>query len=191
MPHINLPRGFPGITAGFNYRPETASPMRELAQVLLQAPSPLSRGERELIAAYVSSLNCCHFCRASHSAAAARHLGDTALVERVIANFRTAPISPKLKALLVIATKVQQDGKLVTEDDIQAARKAGAIDLEIHDTVLITAAFCMFTRYVDGLGTWQPNNPAVYQQIGKRLAEEGYARPTVREPILSDEEPVR
>ena len=188
MPHIQLPEGFPGITAGYNYRSETATPMRELAQILLYGPSSLSRGERELIAAYVSELNDCRFCRASHSAAAAHHLGDASLVERVIADFKTAPISPKLKALLVIAQKVQQDGKLVTQLEIRAARAAGATDLEIHDTVLIAAAFCMFARYVDGLDTWQPDDPEVYAQIGKRLADEGYSRPAVREPLLVAEE---
>jgi uncharacterized peroxidase-related enzyme len=188
MPHIQLPEGFPGITAGYNYRPETASPMRELAQVLLHGPSSLSRGERELIAAYVSVLNDCHFCRASHSAAAARHLGDASLVQRVMADFKSAPISPKIKALLTIAEKVQQDGKLVTAVEIRAARAAGATDLEIHDTVLITAAFCMYARYVDGLDTWQPDDPEVYAQIGRRLADEGYSRPTVREPFPVAEE---
>src|SRR3954463_7556288 len=74
MPHIALPEGLPGITSGFAFRPETAKPMRELAEVLLRGPNTLTSGEREMIAAYVSSRNDCHFCQASHSAAAAHHL---------------------------------------------------------------------------------------------------------------------
>ena len=85
----------------------------------------------------------------------------------------SAPISPKLKALLAIAGKVQQDGKLVTAADVDAARNQGATDMEIHDTVLIAAAFCMYNRYVDGLGTWQPSDPDMYAQMGKHLAERG------------------
>jgi uncharacterized peroxidase-related enzyme len=183
MPHIDLPEGFPGISAGFTFRPETAKPMRELAHVLLHDANSLTPGERELIATYVSSRNECHFCQSSHAAAAAAHLGDASLVEHVKTDFLSAPVSPKLKALLAIAGKVQQDGKLVTAADVEAARAQGATDLEIHDTVLIAAAFCMFNRYVDGLGTWQPHAPEMYARMGRHLADEGYIAPTIRQPV--------
>jgi uncharacterized peroxidase-related enzyme len=186
MSHIDLPAGMPGISAGFTFRPETAKPMRELAHVLLHLPNSLTPGERELIASHVSSRNNCHFCYASHSAAAACHLGDSALVEKVRVDYETAPISPKLKALLTIAGKVQQDGKLVTAADVEAARKEGATDIEIHDTVLIAAAFSMFNRYVDGLDTWQPHNPAMYAQMGRHLVEQGYTQPSIRQPIAAE-----
>ncbi|MGA7242825.1 MAG: peroxidase-related enzyme [Terracidiphilus sp.] len=185
MPHINLPDGLPGISAGFAFRPETAKPMRELAHILLHEPSSLSPGERELIATFVSSRNCTTFCALSHGAAAANHLGDASVVEMVKSDFLSAPISAKLKALLVIAGKVQQDGKLVTESDVLAARTLGATDLEIHDTVLIAAAFSMYNRYVDGLDTVQPTNPDMYAQMGKHLAEEGYTKPSIRQPVGS------
>jgi uncharacterized peroxidase-related enzyme len=183
MSHIDLPEGLPGISAGFAYRPETAKPMRELAHILLHQPGTLAPGERELIAALVSSRNRTYFCEASHGAAATAHLGDPSIVEQVKRDFYTAPVSPRLKALLVIASKVQQDGKLVTQGDVDAARNLGATDLEIHDTVLIAAAFCMYNRYVDGLGTWQPRNPDMYAQMGQHLAEEGYTTPSIRPPV--------
>jgi uncharacterized peroxidase-related enzyme len=183
MPHIDLPEGFPGISAGFTFRPETAKPMRQLAHILLHEPNSLTPGERELIATYVSSRNNCHFCQASHSAAAASHLGDNFVVDQVKRDFLSAPISDKLKALLVIAGNVQQDGKLVTAADVQAARNQGATDLEIHDTVLIAAAFSMFNRYVDGLGTWQPTDPEMYAQMGRHLASEGYNAPSIKQPL--------
>ena len=186
MPHIDLPEGYPGISAGFTYRPETAKPMRELAHVLLHEPNSLTPGERELIATYVSSQNNCHFCQSSHAAAATCHLGDGAVVEQVKADFMTAPVSPKLKALLAIAGKVRQDGKLVTRGDVEAARKQGATDVEIHDTVLIAAAFSMFNRYVDGLGTWQPRDEAMYARMGRHLADEGYDEPSIRQPVVAD-----
>ena len=185
MPHIDLPEGYPGISAGFNYRPETAKPMRELADILLHQPNSLTPGERELIATYVSSRNCTTFCVLSHGAAATSHLGDSSVVEKVKSNFLAAPISTKLKALLTIAGKVQQDGKLVTEADVKAARALGATDLEIHDTVLIAAAFSMYNRYVDGLSTVQPTDPGMYAQMGKHLAEEGYIKPSIRQPITA------
>jgi len=184
MPHISLPEGMPGISAGFGFRPETAGPMRELANFLLHEPNSLSPGERELIASHVSARNHCHFCYSSHAAVASAHLGDATIVEKVEADLSTAPISSKLKALLTIAGKVQLDGKLVTSADVEAARKEGATDLEIHDTVLIAAAFSMYNRYVDGLGTWQPDNPEMYAQMGEQLAKNGYTRPTIETPDL-------
>jgi uncharacterized peroxidase-related enzyme len=185
MPHIDLPEGLPGISAGFAFRPETAKPMRQLAHVLLHDENSLTPGERELIATYVSSRNDCHFCQSSHGAAAACHLGDPSVVEQVRSNFLSAPVSPKLKALLAIAGKVQQDGKLVTRADVEAARAQGATDLEIHDTVLIAAAFCMYNRYVDGLGTWQPRDAEMYARMGRHLADEGYLAPSIRKPVAT------
>ena len=175
MPHIRVSEKLPGIRSLFAFRPETATPMSELAEVLLHQPGTLSPGERELIATYVSSRNCTHFCHSVHGAIAAAHLGgDEALVKQVKTDFTQAAISPKLKALLVIAGKVQQDGKLVTAADVQSARSQGATDLEIHDTVLIAAAFCMYNRYVDGLGTDQPDDEALYRERGRRVARDGY-----------------
>jgi uncharacterized peroxidase-related enzyme len=180
MPHIALEQGVPGIVSAFQFRPETAKPMRELAEILLRGPSSLSSAERETIAAYVSSRNECRFCQLSHSAAAAEHLGGEdahyALVDAVKADLESAAITPRLKALLRIAGKVQLGGKQVTVNDIAAARAQGATDLEIHDTVLIAAAFSMYNRYVDGLATFQPEDPASYRPMGKRMAHEGYVR---------------
>ena len=175
MPHIALPEGLPGITAGFAFRPETAKPMRELAEVLLRGPSTLTSGERELIATYVSTKNDCYFCQTSHGAAAAAHLGGKHdLVNHAKVNPEAAEISGKLKALLNIAGKVQTSGKQVTPDDVARARQHGATDKEIHDTVLIAAAFCMYNRYVDGLATWQPHDDQMYRERGQKVAREGY-----------------
>jgi uncharacterized peroxidase-related enzyme len=149
--------------------------MNDLVETLLCGPHTLTLGERELIATYVSSLNDCHYCQSIHGAIAAAHLnGDEELVKRVKADFRHAAISEKLKALLAIAAKVQKGGKNVTAEDISDARGEGATDLEIHDTVLIAAAFCMFNRYVEGLGTTQPRDEALYRERGKQVAREGY-----------------
>ena len=179
MPHIDLPVGVPGIRSAFEFRPETAKPLCDLAEVLLRGESTLSRGERELIAAYVSNLNECAFCQASHSAFAAVQLeGGMDLVDEVKLDPAAAPISDKLRALLAIAAKVREDGRSVTAGDVAAARREGATDIEIHDTVLIAAAFCMFNRYVDGLATWAPTDPAVYEERARLLVENGYVAPS-------------
>jgi uncharacterized peroxidase-related enzyme len=175
MPHIALTEGLPGIRGAMAFRPETAKPLNELVEILMCGPHTLSPGERELIATYVSSLNDCYYCQTIHGAIAAAHLdGDEELVKRVKADFQHADISGKMKALLMIAAKVQRGGKNVTGEDIAHARGEGATDLEIHDTVLISAAFCMYNRYVDGLGTTQPRDEALYRERGKQVAREGY-----------------
>ena len=177
MPHIKLAEDMPGITAGFDFRPETAKPMRELAHILLHTSgnAGFSSAERELLAAFVSYRNTCHFCHTSHGAAAT-HLsgGDESLLQAVCDDYRSAPVSPKFKTLLAIAEQVQIDGKQVTGDLVREARAEGATDLDIHDTVLIAAAFCMYNRYVDGLATWQPRDPSTYAEMGRRMAEQGY-----------------
>lgn len=174
MPHITLP-DLPGIRGPMAFRPETAKPLNELVEVLLRGPNTLTPGERELIATVVSSRNNCHYCQSIHGAIAAAHLdGNEELVRCVKKDFNSAEISPKMKALLNIAGKVQQDGKKVTEQDVEQARREGATDLEIHDTVLIAAAFCMYNRYVDGLATVQPQDPSLYRERGKLVAREGY-----------------
>ncbi len=177
MPHIALPAEYPGVRSLFMYSPATAKPPNDLVQTLLHDPatSTLTPGERELIATYTSSLNECTYCANTHGAIAKYQLGgDGNVVEAVRANPATAPITPKLKALLNLAAKVQVSGKNVTPTDIQQAREQGATDKEIHDAVLIAATFCLFNRYVDGLATWAPEDPPVYDAIGKQRASEGY-----------------
>ena len=179
MPHINLPTEFPGIRSLFMFRPETAAPLNALVQAMLHNPHPtLSAGERELIATYVSRLNTCKHCCNIHGAIAQHQLGNNAdIVQQVLADPETAPISNKMKALLKIAAKVQSGGKNVLPQDIERARNEGATDIEIHDAVLIAAAFCMYNRYVDGLATWQPDDPALYDKMGEQRAREGYLTP--------------
>jgi uncharacterized peroxidase-related enzyme len=181
MAHIQLPEGIPGIVGPMAFSPQTAKPMNELADILLRGQNSLAPAERELIATYVSSQNDCYFCQHAHGAVAAYRLGgDEKLIDAVKANFQSAPISDKLKALLGIAGSVQKGGKQVTGEQIARARSEGATDKEIHDTVLIAAAFCMYNRYVDGLATWAPTNPETYRENGKRLADHGYAASTAR-----------
>ena len=186
MAHIKVPDNLPGILGPMAISPETTKALRELAEVLLRGPNTLTPGEREIIATYVSTQNDCCFCQLSHGAAAAEHLGGNyELIDRIKQNFGTAEISEKLRALLAIAGKVQKGDKHVTGEDVERARQQGAIDKEIHDTVLIAAAFCMYNRYVDGLGTWQPTDPKAYREMGRSMADVGYLKPN-RDALNSD-----
>ena len=180
MPHIALNSAEPGIRGLLRYRPGTARPLSELTEVLPRGPRTLTRGERELIAAYVSALTDCRSCSSSHSACAAAQLpGGMTLVEQVRADPGSAPVPAKLKALLTIASAVRDSGRAVTAGQVAEARAAGATDLEIHDTVLIAAVFCMFNRYVDGLATTAPDDPARYAAGAQHLVVHGYMAPPV------------
>lgn len=173
---IALDEQRPGINALLAFRPQTAAPLNALADTILRGPSPLTPGERETIAAYVSRRNACVFCCETHAASARAHLKeDATAVDAILEDLRLAPIGEKLRALLTIAGRVAEGGLNVREEDIERARAAGADDVAIHDTVLVAAAFCMYNRYVDGLGTWAPpaGSPG-YVAVGERLAAEGY-----------------
>ena len=176
MAHIDLKNDLPGIRGLMAYSPDTEKPLNMLAEILLHSDdNTLSRGDREMIGAYVSSLNDCFFCQNVHGALAQHYFQcDMPFIDNIKRDPIAAPISDKLKALLAIAGSVQKGGKYVTTEQILHAKSIGATDKEIHDTVLIAAAFCMFNRYVDGLGTWAPQDRQIYVERAKIRAEEGY-----------------
>ena len=176
MPHIALEEHLPGITGLLEYRRDSAEPIRELTQFLLRGPNTLSIGERELIATVGSHGNQCEFCTTAHAAAADLIFGERETSVCVRLNIESAPIGEKTKALLHIARLVQQGGKAVTSAAIGRARDAGATDVEIHDTVLIAALFCLYNRYVDGLATMTPTSPEFYAKLADRIVNHGYTR---------------
>jgi uncharacterized peroxidase-related enzyme len=174
MPHIPLDENLPGITGILNYRQDTALPIRQLTQILLRGESTLTEGERELIATVVSQGNECKFCTAAHTAAANALLGERETAEKVKQDPHNAPVSEKMKHLLEIARKVQTDARTVSAELVSKAKHAGATDLEIHDTVLIAALFCLYNKYVDGLASVTPTEPAFYDRLGNILKTSGY-----------------
>jgi uncharacterized peroxidase-related enzyme len=186
MPHINVDQNLPGIRALMAFSPETAAPMGELANLLLRSNEGLSMADRELIATYVSHLNDCFYCQHSHGAIVTCYLNDNnELVDEVIKDLDHAPVSDKLRALLSIAGSVQKGGKNVTTEQVEAAKKFGATDKDIHDTVLIAAAFCMFNRYVDGLASDTPSDLSSYPLRARQIAEKGYGN-----HIFTNKQPV-
>jgi uncharacterized peroxidase-related enzyme len=179
MTYIKTDIPAPGIVELLFYKGPTGKALANLADTILLGPSPLTSGERETIAAYVSMLNNCEFCHESHSASVNAHLQDNG---KTIACLRkdvsTVPTTEKMKKLLAIAGLVQKGGKSVTPSAIEEAKNTGATDEEIHDTVLVAAAFCMYNRYVDGLGTNLPASKDEYGDMGVRMSK-GYKYPPV------------
>lgn len=189
MPHIGLPPEKPGIVALATYRPDVYSRLASLADLLLHQEHPessLSLGERELIATYVSSLNQCNYCEAAHGSIVAVHLGDSKVVEHVKLDFESSDASPKMKSLLRIAGMVKRSGNDVSSDAVENAKREGASDMDIHDTVLITAMFCMYNRYVDGLKTEMPQDMAAFAWRGAVMAKNGYLGTSTPSEIINN-----
>jgi uncharacterized peroxidase-related enzyme len=189
MPHIPLDENLPGITGLLNYRQDTALPIRQLTQILLRGESTLSEGERELIATVTSFGNQCKFCTAAHSAAADALLGERATAEMVKHDPEHAPVSYKMKQLLEVARRVQADARTVSPELVAKARAAGATDMELHDTVLIAALFCLYNKYVDGLASVTPTEPAFYDRLANILKNSGYLPSANRYAGLNENSP--
>jgi uncharacterized peroxidase-related enzyme len=178
MPHIKLRSDLFGITSLLDFRKETAEPLCDLTQLLLRGESTLLEAERELIAAYVSSLNDCRFCSSAHTAASCMlPEGEKSGMKPMLDHVDQLQLSPKMKNLLALAAQVQMGGNQVQQADIDLAKNAGATDTEIHDTVLIAALFCLYNRYVDGLAAVTPDDSAYYESLGKRITSRGYLMP--------------
>jgi uncharacterized peroxidase-related enzyme len=171
-----LPADVPGIRGPLAFRPDAAKHLLGLAETILRQPASLEPGERETIAAWTSHLNGCRFCTKSHAAAARAWLGAnrSAALDQLLALNDTGGFTPKMQALLEISRALQACVLGVRPDHVEAARAAGATDMDIHDTVLITAAFCMYNRYVEGLGTREAEEHE-YELTGRRLRDQGYA----------------
>ncbi len=176
MAFIPVQEHLPGVTGLLEFRTDTAKPIRELTQFLLRGSNTLTTAEREMIATAVSGGNECTFCTTAHKAVTDKLLGEKETSCKVLDDIATAPVTPKLKALLNIALQVRENGKQVTSEAITKAKAEGATDIEIHDTVLIAALFCLYNRYVDGLGTDLPANADYYNTLTERLTTIGYTR---------------
>jgi len=186
MAHIEVDKNLPGIRSLLAFSPATAEPMGILCNLLLRSSDGLSMADRELIATHVSYLNDCFYCHQSHGEIAACYLGgDREIVDKVKADYLSAPVPEKLKALLSIAASVQKGGKHVRADQVDYAKATGATDQDIHDTVLIAAAFCMFNRYVDGLAAYTPADLSTYPARAKQIAANGYGN-----HVFSENQPV-
>ena len=176
MAYIELDKTKQGIRSLLAFRPEIAPPLTALMQILMRSDEGLSKGERELIATFVSALNECSLCHNIHGEVAQCFLGNNPnVVQKVKEDYENALIPDKLKALLTIAKSVQKGGKYVTEKQVEKAKNEGATDLEIHDTVLIAALFCLFNRYVDGLGLESNDTLETLRERGRMMAEMGYS----------------
>ena len=182
MAHITLDNEFPGIRGPMTYRPETAKPLNELVDVLLRGPNSADAGRARIdrhlrVGTERLPLLPDHSRRRRRASSRWRR----AARRRRSKSIRSARRSrAKLKALLVDCREGRRERQVVTAEDVARARAEGATDLEIHDTVLIAAVFCLCNRYVDGLATWAPADPDFYRQRAAVIAANGYTASTLQ-----------
>jgi uncharacterized peroxidase-related enzyme len=164
----------PQILYLFAYKPRMTEHLSRFTQELMRGPSALTPGQRELIAAFTSSRNQCPFWIGSHAAVAAELLGSRELVQSVLKNYTTAPISDAEKALFKFVAKVNRTSSQITAADIEEARGAGWSDEALYDAISVCALFNFYNRWIDATGV-QDMSTLGYQMSGHRLATEGYA----------------
>jgi uncharacterized peroxidase-related enzyme len=155
------------------YRPRFwGRPMGLFSDSVLRKPSEWTVGERELFAAYVSGKNSCRFCFDAHTAVTERAFGHP-VVDLVMADVGTAPISEPARAILPFVEKLTLEPENVGPADIEALRAAGLSDEAILDAIYVCAAFAIYNRVVFALGV-EPMNPRQLQGISLMLLKVGY-----------------
>jgi uncharacterized peroxidase-related enzyme len=173
----------PGILVAMSLTPGLGVHLRGLADELLVHDYPgatLKRAEREMIATVTSAGNDCFYCMDSHAAFATELLerdGDTVRMPLVdeLKSGQLDGFDPKMRALLHIAGVVRHDPLELTPADVEAATGAGATDGDVQLAVLISSAFSMYNRLVDGLRAMTPPTTEPYAEPAQRIAEHGYS----------------
>ena len=156
----------------FRMFPETNEPLLVFHENLLRGPSPFTEGERELVAAYVSGLNGCHYCHGVHTATA-EHLGIApGAIASLLDGGDGAPIPDKMRPVLNLAKKLTQRANGVTQPDVDAVFAAGWNETAFYHLVAVVALFNYMNRLVEGLGI--ELNPSYAQTAARRLADQGY-----------------
>jgi uncharacterized peroxidase-related enzyme len=157
----------------FRAYPELARPLHVFAQQLMRGPSPFTEGEREVLAAYVSRLNHCAFCEASHNAVAVLYGYDGTLIEQLVLDLAHANVAERLKPVFRYVRKLTLLPDQVDQADVTALYEAGWDETAVTHAALVCAFFSFMNRWVDGLGI--PSDAAVVQIAADMLHQKGYA----------------
>lgn len=165
----------PQIMYLFAFKDSATKHLRNFTQAVMRGPSPLTPAFRELIAAFVSTRNQCLFCSHSHIAVAAKLYESSSLVDAVVKDYRSAPISEPEKALLAYLEKLTLTPSATAAKDVAQLHQAGWSDEAIYDAVTVCALFNFYNRWVDGSGV-QDMSETGYALSAERLAAVGYSR---------------
>lgn len=157
----------------YNRYPEIYEPWSRMSEALMNGPSPLSQGERELVLAYASAVGGCGFVQVAHSEVAYAWGIHQGLVEQLVADFDAAPAEPRLKALLAFVRKLAASPTAMAQADADAVLQAGWNEQALHDAIAITARAAFMHRLVAAYGFTPLSREAAAKKAKKRL-ELGY-----------------
>ncbi len=156
----------PNVFKAYARRPEHFRAFMQYHDLLMRGPSGLSRAEREAIVVAISAENACQYCVTAHGAAL-RILGkDPVLADQIAINWRTAQLSPRLRAILSFASRVNEPRYAATDEEIAALRAAGLSDDDVWDIAAI-AGFFGFSNRMAGTLDLRPN--AEFYSLGRAL----------------------
>ena len=151
--------------------------LNDFTQILLRGPSELSIQERELLAAYVSSINACSFCAGVHTAVAVNFGMKEELIDLLVKDIESAPIADKLKYILKFAKKLTQNSSRIVQEDVDQIVQAGWSEDTVEDVIGITGLFNFYNRLLDGHGIKGTN--LIYKEGAKHLSKRGYRFPAI------------
>lgn len=157
----------------FKTYPDFYGPWSDMSQVLMNGPSPLSQGERELILAFAAGAAGCRFVCVAHAEVAYAWGIEAGLVERLIEDFDTAPVSPELRHLLAFVRKLMQAPSAMTQADADAVFAAGWEERALHDAIAIAARASFMQKLVEGHG-FIPLSPEVAKTHAEKRVKLGY-----------------
>jgi uncharacterized peroxidase-related enzyme len=157
----------------FEAFPSTSKPLLEYHQALLRGPSALTVAERELIAAYVSGLNACHYCHGVHDATARQFGIAEGLLSELLSGVDAAPVDDRLKPIFRYVGKLTLTPSKMTQADADAVFAAGWDDRALHDAVSVCALFNFMNRLVEGHGI--KGDADYFGLAARRLHAGGYA----------------
>lgn len=136
----------------FRRFPASKDAMMQFTQVVMREDGALKIEDRELIAAYVSGLNRCTFCYGSHLIYAEAFGISQGLLEAVLDDLATAPISGKLRVLLGYVQVLNALPSRIVQSDIDRVLAAGWTEDALFEAVQICGLFNMMNRIIEGSG---------------------------------------
>lgn len=173
MPYLKSLPADARLLQVFQAYPATAKPIVDYHEILMRGPSPLTVGQRELIAAYVSGLNECGYCHGVHTATAEAFGVQPGLLTALLTDLDTAPVADDIRAVLAYVGKLTTSPGRLSDADAERVFAAGWDERALHDAVLVCALFNFMNRMVNGLGITADQD--YYTLSGNRLHDVGYA----------------
>lgn len=153
--------------------PEASRLLIAFHTAVLRGPSPLSEGERELIAAFVSGLNACNYCHGVHAATARAFGVDETLLTELVNDPDCAAADERMRPIFRFLRKLTLTPSKMVRADAEAVFAAGWDERALHDAITTAALFNFMNRYVEGHGLVLDDSDLAAR--GEGLARDGYA----------------